>query len=53
MTIKVETENCDYENRYLINESTDSIILLTIELQRIVSIQSKKIAKTNIVELII
>ena len=52
MKIQVETENCDYENRYLINQSADSTILLTIELQRIVSVQSKKIAKINIIKLI-
>ena len=48
MKIKVETKNCDINNYYLIEESADSKIILRIELERIVSVQSKKKAKDEI-----
>lgn len=42
MKIKVETENCDINNNYLIEVSADSTIILKIELERIATVQSKK-----------
>ncbi len=41
MDIKVETENCDYDRHYLIEESADSKIVLTLELDKIVTMQSR------------
>lgn len=52
MNIKIETENCNYDNHYLIEESADSRIIIHIEMQKIASLQSKKIVRDKIVQLI-
>jgi Holliday junction resolvase RusA-like endonuclease len=42
MKILVETENCNFENHYLIEASANSVINITLEIPKIVSRQSKK-----------
>jgi hypothetical protein len=45
-------ENCDYENPFLINESGDSKIELKIELTELVSVQSRKLKKDELLNVI-
>jgi len=52
MKIKAETINCDFENHFLINEMADSKILLTLEMAKIASVQSKKRVKDEVINLI-
>jgi Holliday junction resolvase RusA-like endonuclease len=52
MNIKIETENCNFDNHYLVEEFADSKIVLYIEMNRVVSIQSKKHVREQIKRLI-
>jgi len=52
MKIAIETENCDFDNFYLIEESADSIVKIKLEIPTIVSRQSRKETVDNLIELI-
>ncbi|MGC2237767.1 MAG: hypothetical protein WA584_16505 [Pyrinomonadaceae bacterium] len=52
MKVTIETENCDFQNFFLINESADSIVKIRLEIPNIVSIQSRKQIIDNLVSLI-
>ena len=52
MNIKVDTENCNFENHFLIEESADSKIILNIEMNKIASLQSRKQKRDQITTLI-
>lgn len=52
MNIKIETINCNYNNNYLIEASTDSKIIINIEMEKIASLQSKKLVREQIKQLI-
>lgn len=52
MLINTETKNCDFDNHYLINESADSEIIISIEMSKITSLQSRKHARDEITNLI-
>jgi Holliday junction resolvase RusA-like endonuclease len=50
MTINSICENCDYENQFLINESANSKIELRLELTHLVSLQSRKLKRDELVK---
>lgn len=52
MKINVTTENCDTNSHYLIKESADSKIIITLEIEKIPTVQSKKKAKDIVIQLI-
>lgn len=52
MKISIQTDNCDYETHYLIEESAYSIIYINLAFEKIVSVQSRKTSKDQICELI-
>ncbi|MDZ4058895.1 MAG: RusA family crossover junction endodeoxyribonuclease, partial [Bacteroidales bacterium] len=52
MKIKIETENCDFDNHYLIEKSTDGKVILNIEMTKIASLQSRKEIRDQITSLI-
>jgi len=52
MKIKIETENCDFDNHFLTEESADSKVILNIEMNRIASLQSRKEIRNEITKLI-
>ena len=52
MQIKIETENCDFENHYLIEESADSVIKIRLDFPVIVSRQSRKEVVDKLIALI-
>lgn len=52
MNIKIETENCNYDSHYLIEELADSKIIIHVEMEKIASLQSKKQVRDQITQLI-
>jgi Holliday junction resolvase RusA-like endonuclease len=50
MTINSICENCDYENQFLINESANSRIELRLEITHLVSLQSRKLKRVELVK---
>lgn len=52
MKISVTTENCDYNIHYLIEECADSVVNIKLEFKRIVSVQSRKLYKEQLCNLI-
>ena len=52
MKINIKTENCNIDKHFLIDESVDSKISIVLELETIVSVQSKKENKNWITSLI-
>jgi Holliday junction resolvase RusA-like endonuclease len=52
MDIKSIFENCDYEHQFLVNESANSKIELRMELTQLVSLQSRKSKRDELVKTI-
>lgn len=52
MKISTQTENCCYDTQYLIEESADSAIHINLAFEKVVSVQSKKVYKEQICNLI-
>jgi hypothetical protein len=52
MQITIETENCDFQNFYCIEESADSSIKIRLDFQTIVSRQSRKEVIDGLIKLI-
>lgn len=50
MKISIVNKNCSFDNHYLINISADSSIEIELELERIVSSQSKKIIQDKLTQ---
>lgn len=52
MQITIETENCDFDNFYLIEESADSVVKIKLDIPTIISRQSRKQTVDNLIGLI-
>lgn len=50
MKISITNRNCDFDKHYLINESADSSIEIEFELERIVTVQSKKAVQESLTQ---
>ncbi|HFQ4877829.1 TPA: RusA family crossover junction endodeoxyribonuclease, partial [Vibrio vulnificus] len=52
MKIKIATDNCNYDAHYLIKESASAEIVLELEFEKIVSMQSQRQRQKDLIDLI-